>query len=156
MKTLNLFAAALLVAGAAAAATVEWSFPTDLSAGYYLKADGKGGCAFWGVKTNGSYRVIWLDRKGEVIYDQTVPQPIFGFTLGTRGLLYSYPSAPTYTAVLVDKNGAETPVFSPGEHTLTAFTTIFASEVMDKKGFFVFRIPTAPPQAITVVRYSYK
>jgi len=156
MKTLTLIAAALLVAGAAAAATVEWSFPTDLAAGYYLKADGKGGCVVWGVRTNGTYRVIWLDKKGEAIYDQTLPLPILGLSFGKRGLLYSYISAPAYTAVLVDKNGAETPVVSPGEHTLTAFTTVIVSEVMDKKGFFVFRLPTAPPQIITIVRYSYK
>ncbi|NLF39643.1 hypothetical protein GX586_09375 [bacterium] len=156
MKTTSLIVAALLVAGAAAAATVEWSFPTDLSAGYYLKADGKGGCVVWGIKTNGACRVIWLDRKGEVIYDQTLPQLIYGLSIGTRGLFYTYVSPPVYPGVFVDKNGTETPVTSPTEHTVTAFAAIIVSEVMDKKGFFVFRLPTAPPQVVTIVRYSYK
>ncbi|NLF39644.1 hypothetical protein GX586_09380 [bacterium] len=156
MKTTSLIAAALLICGAAAAATVEWSFPTDIGTVYYIKADGKGGCALWGATTNALIRVLWLDKSGQALYDQTFPGAVIGFSMGKRGLVYSRISAPTYTTVYVDKKGVETPIFLPAEHTLTAFTTVFGSEVMDRKGFFVCRLPVAPPASVTVVRYNYK
>jgi hypothetical protein len=139
------------------AATEQWRYqsPHEIT---QIMTDGKGGCAVVVADTNGVSQVIWLDKKGQVLYT-SLPAP--GFPIGAinsctpKQLVYTLLLGPPML-VQVTKTGQEIPVASIGGFLYgRPLTYGSANELSDKKGFFVINVETNTMRK-TLVRYSYK
>jgi len=139
------------------AATEQWRYQSPQEI-VQVVPDGQGGCAITVADTNGLSQVVWLDKKGQVLYTS---MQAMGFPGGSIGSCT--PKQITYTLLLgppmvvqVTKSGQEIPVASIGGY-LYGLPPVYAnnSEYSDKKGFFVFNVDTNTLRK-TLVRYSYK
>jgi hypothetical protein len=139
------------------AATEQWRYqsPHEIM---QVVPDGKGGCAVAVADTNGLMQVVWLDKKGKVLYTSL---PSMGFPIGPissctpKQLIYTLFLGPPMVIQVTNK-GQEIPVASIGGY-LYGMPLTFGnnSEYSDKKGFFVFNVETNTLRK-TLVRYSYK
>lgn len=139
------------------AATEQWRYqsPHEIT---QIMADGKGGCALVVADTNGIAQVIWLDKKGQLLYT-SLQAP--GFPIGAinsctpKQLVYTLFLGPPML-VQVTRTGQEIPVASIGGYLYgRPLTYGGGSELSDKKGFFVVNVETNTMRK-TLVRYSYK
>ena len=156
MRTRMLIAAGVTVmfAAVACALTYQWSVPAG-STVVSLMADGKGGCAFVYVETNGAMTVVWVDTKGTTKYEKALP-------LGTsavvskclkKSLVYYSQTLGSGELIQVDKKGSESSTVEPGK--VYAPLPMFAST--DKKGLFVVAIDTNQlPTRAEIIRYTVK
>jgi len=141
----------------ACAATKQWQYnsPNNIMQVY---ADGKGGCAVATTDTNNLVTVVWLDKKGKVLYESPLMSaPMIGLIQScsanqlTYTIFFGYPMI-----VQVSKKGEETPVVSIGGITYgTPLAPTLNNKLDDKKGFFIINVNTNTTRK-TLVRYSFK
>lgn len=125
--------------------------------------DGKGGCAFVRVESNDVAEVVWLDKKGELVYKTDVnvtnnPSPINVKILffKKKSLFISDVKNGENVVIEIDDNGQETTTQSAGNNVggpwLMGYT---ANELSDKRGFFTSKINLIDSRQ-EIVRFSYK
>ena len=142
---------------AASAATEQWHV-TVTGEVTQIVADGSGGCAFLRMEKGTNY-VVWLNRKGEAIYQST--------SLGTMlfsGITECTPKQILFTIisgypmmVQVSSKGVETPVAVMGGFVLGSpiSVPVTFNKLADKKGFFIYNVNTNTA-AGALVRYTFK
>ena len=162
MKT-NSFAITLVALCALAAtlyaATREWSIPIEGQT-FQIIADGKGGCAFITIGTGMVGKVVWVDKKGMVKYEDTISVPALyvGIIKCTKKeLVYSKSPASSFKVIQVDKKGQVTELSDPGKLLLGPFYPYPSSQPSDRKGFFALSAVTnPPPPSFELIRYKSK
>lgn len=157
MKYFFLITSVCLAATLLFAATEQWSY-TAPAAVYQIVGDGKGGCAFCAADTNDISTVVWLDKKGaeKFVYGPVTPifmQPTI-LSCSKKELIFGPPGFPIIAQV--DKKGDVQAVAGLTGYLLpTPLVFPFgASQLSDKKGFFVINVNTHSGQN-TIVRYSF-
>lgn len=158
MYHLSLFLAfCLVLTTIAGAATQQWIFDGDDVIRQVI-ADGKGGCAVVTQNTNGFPSITWLDKNGDVRYQETWSEAITVYIVkcSKKMLLYGVDSLPS-KFFHVDKKGVNTTI-SDGSNDLNS--GIYASVIpvncmADKKGFFTILIDLADGTQ-KLVRFSRK
>jgi len=123
-------------------------------------ADEKGGCAIATLDTNSLIKVVWCDKKGNVIYcsDKFLVSYIATIQSVSKNQLVYLATSPFPLFVQVDKKGRVTPVISIGGYMYPVPLTATAGNLnkfVDKKGFFVVNANTNI-KSHAVIRYSYK
>jgi len=158
-KTITIVAIILCASAIVLAVTEQWSVPAGAHV-YQTVADGSGGCAVYFVQTNGTGKVVWLDKKGQEKYSKTtivsVTSPIL--SCSKKQLIFNvFPTSSLPYVVSVDIKGNETEIKKDHEVVYSAsLPGIGGLQVpYDKKGFFVQSIKTNAPGA-TLYRYSNK
>lgn len=146
----------------AAAATELWSYDGWTQVRQILP-DGKGGCAFVRLETNLLAEVVWLDKKGELIYKTNINVTN---TYGTRvvnilffnkkNLFIGDVRNAVAVVIEVDTKGQETIIQHPGENVGNPLFMLYTpSELSDKRGFFVMKTDIVTHRQ-RVVRFSNK
>jgi hypothetical protein len=148
--------AAVLLTFCATAATEEWSTAEDWNIIYQVRADGKGGCAVFGVAVGGYY-IAWYDKHGDEIYNATIPGGSHGiYSCTKKTLSYSRQGVLDYEMVTVDRDGVATTVSQGNTDFLyTGIPPYQVSAVQDKKGYFVTKLNKGTSK-FYVTRYSHK
>jgi hypothetical protein len=148
--------ALVLVTLPALAATEEWSTAEDWNIIYQVRADGKGGCAVFGVAVGGYY-IAWYDKHGDEIYNVTIPDGSHGiYSCTKKTLSYSTQSVLDYEMVTVDRDGVATTVSQGNTDFLyIGIPPYQVSAVQDKKGYFVTKLNKGTGKSY-VTRYSHK
>jgi len=150
--------ATALVSAAAFAVTEEWSYGEDLAAVYQILADGAGGCAMYGITTNGQSIVVWLDKKGVAQYTKRFANSMYGLAAASKKeIVYSNASAPPMVFTHVDKKGIETTVTVASYNLVTSILgpAALSQNQADSKGFFALKLPMVSGP-IQMARFSYK
>ena len=155
-------AAALLLATVclpAAAATEQWTYD-GLTGVFQLVADGAGGCAMTRIGGSSMYsgEVVWLNNRGELIYQDGLSNTIYG-----GGIMVCTPAQLVYgdvrgsnIVIHVSQSGAVTLPAEPNTmNTSPLYLPIYQHVLADSKGFFAVRTDTNT-LAVSVVRYSNK
>jgi hypothetical protein len=143
-----------LLATGVHALTRQWGVPAGQIA-FSILADGKGGCAFAIIETNGAYAVVWVDSKGAVKYQKELPAGTSASTVKCLKKTFVYITYATTgnTLVQVDKNGQEMITSEPGK----TIATSGLPQISDKKGLFAIVTDTnQTPVRAELVRYSDK
>ncbi len=141
------------------AATEQWR-KDPVGFIYQIVADGKGGCAYVYADTNFAFSVVWLDKKGEVKFQETLISflPLHGPVIlcTPKQLIYS-DAIGLPSLVQVDKKGvpAQVPSFKGYLYPVLG-GGLPKEKLTDKKGFFVVNVDTNAPLAESLVRYSKK
>ncbi len=139
------------------AATQRWSYddaPTIVS----VMADGSGGCSYVRRETNLFGSIIWLDKKGTLVYraDFTTNLPATIVRCTKKQLIYAT-YQDSWRFVQVARDGTATPI-TAGNNTLTVpflAEEIPASFTTDRKGFFGLLVKI-PGSRVTLIRFDYK
>lgn len=161
MKTMHMLVLTALLAALASvpafAVTEAWSYGDDLSVVYQILADGAGGCAMFGITTNGESIIVWLDKKGTVNYTKRMVSSYGLASVSKKEIVYSNFSVPPYVFTHVDKKGTETSVTDAAFNLMTSmlFPTGLAQNQADSKGFFAIKLPTGPG-VVKLARFTYK
>ena len=154
---LCLVAGIILGAAAAWAATQRWSYDSAPAIAQIM-ADGAGGCAYVRRETNSNASILWLDKKGTLLYraDLVTNLPAIIVRCTKKQLVYvAYQES--WRAVQVARDGTVTPV-TAGNDTLTVpflQQQLPVSVTTDRKGFFGVLV-TIPSSRQTLVRFDNK
>ncbi len=145
------------------AATQVWTYDRssdpDGAAIIQIIGDGKGGCGTVWMDTNDVINVVWLDKKGNVKYEQQ----FYGFVLSpnviigcSKKQLVYFSGIPLPMVVQVDSKGNAKVTGTLGGY-LTGLVTLPLprQKLVDKKGFFAVNADTNDIYQ-TLVRYSHK
>ncbi len=150
---------ALLACVGAQAATEQWTY-SGLTGIFQIVADGVGGCAMTRIigGFDDSCDVVWLNKKGELLYQDGISNVLRGGILvcTPKNLVYADVRA-TNMVVHVAANGTAT-TLPAAAHTLNRPPLpypIYWHLMADSKGFFAIRTDTNT-LAATLVRYSNK
>ena len=134
----SLFAFLLVLTTLAVAATRQWSFDGEEFVRQVI-ADGKGGCAVVTFDTNSFPTLTWLDKKGQVRYQENWSDaiPVRIVTCSKKMLLYCV-DVPPWEFVHVDKKGVVTTINdTPRDLDSGLLSSVIpVSRMADKKGFF--------------------
>jgi len=125
--------------------------------------DGKGGCAFVRTETNDVAEVVWLDKKGELVYKTDVnvtnnPSPINVKILffKKKSLFINDVRNDATVVIEIDSKGQETITQSAGNNVggplLMGYTP---NELSDKHGFFTTKLNIIDSRQ-KIIRFSYK
>lgn len=175
VKKFVIISLAVLCISIAFAITEEWNLPAGQMV-YQTCADGAGGCAIFYLKTNGTTRISWLDKKGIEKYGKVInlafPTPIVVCT--KKQLVFSdFPTNGLPYMISVDSKGQESEIkmnYSaiypasitsiPGNTSFNDKKSFFSAipgnaSFSDKKGFFAQTITTNSGMS-TFHRFSYK
>jgi hypothetical protein len=141
------------------AITEQWSVPAGAIV-YQTIADGTGGCAMYYVTTNGTGYIVWLDKKGQEKYRNTlIPAGLSPVISCTKKMLIFtvYSTSSLHYAVAVDSKGVETEIKKDHAYMYPPVLPGLGSNQSsaDKKGFFIQSIKTNNMGA-TLYRYTYK
>ncbi len=136
------------------AATEQWSVDGKSMINQAV-ADGKGGAAFICRETNLIYSVLWVDKKGAVIYETAVSNAAI-ISCSNKQLVYS-DDLNGSGIVQVDNKGGTTKISKTGE---MVYASIFGmrmpgSAMVDKKGFFGVKVEVMTGRQ-KLVRFSNK
>ncbi|MCX7002191.1 MAG: hypothetical protein NTV22_02830 [bacterium] len=151
-------ALAALASVPALAVTEAWSYGDDLATVYQILADGAGGCAMYGITTNGQSIIVWLDKKGTATYTKRITNSMYGLAAASKKeIVYSNATASPYVFTHVDKKGVETSVTDAAFNLATTQLGPpgLAQNQADSKGFFAIKLPLGPG-VIKLVRFNYK
>jgi hypothetical protein len=150
---------ALIFLGAVAAwaATQRWSYDSTPVI-FQIVADGSGGCAYVRLETNTYISVLWLDRKGTLIYrvDLATNEPATIVRCTKKQLVYAA-YQDSWRFVQVANDGTATPI-TAGNNTLTVpllRQEMPVNVMADRKGFFGVLV-TIPGSRQTLVRFDNK
>jgi len=161
MNTIHMLVLAAMLAafanGAAFAVSEAWSYGDDLATVYQILADGAGGCAIFGITTNGQSIIAWLDKKGTALYTKRIASSYGLAAASKKAIVYSSITAPPYVFIHVDNKGAETTITDAPYNLMTSllFPTGLAQNQVDSKGFFAVKLPIAPG-SVKLARFTYK
>ena len=146
--------ACVLCIGFLYAATEQWSIEMGNGAIVDIKADGYGGGAFVFSGSTG-YQIVWIDKKGNKIFEKTITIAMPTLTAVTKKNLVYQLMGGSVTQVIVDKKQKEQTISASdgGIYSSNPAGTVYSS-AYDKKGFLVWKQNTNG--VITVIRYSYK
>jgi len=123
-----------------------------------IVSDGKGGCASVWIDTNDLATIVWLDKKGEVKYEQQVLGMFFSPSLiihCSKKRLVHFSGVPIPLVVQVDAKGNAKVTGTLNGYLMGVITLPIPSQkIYDKKGFFTANSDT---NAIyqTLIRYSH-
>jgi len=123
-------------------ATEEWSYDCSSNIVYLAYTDGKGGAAMVYGTPPANMTLVWLDKKGDIIYQAGISNIMaMGITGCTsKDLIYgdSYPDTGMQVFHVNSKGDKETIPAAPDTfNTLTAMIPSYGSKSDDKKGFFI-------------------
>jgi len=144
----------IICLGVYAAATEQWSSPEFTYIGQ-IRDDGSGGCAILGNEGPNTNTVVWLDKKGNILYTKTRIGIVTIAACTKKQCAYVYKESHTNNASLiqVDSKGEETVVqiadtdmTAPGKYT---------KPLEDKKGYFLV-LRTMATKRERVTRFTYK
>ena len=144
----------VLVATAVYAATEQWSIDGQCLI-FQVVADGKGGCALTCSETNGAESVIWVNKKGGIIY-QTIVSNVTIIACSNKQLVYNDDLSDSKIVQVDVKKG--TTVIEQANKKLYGsllLNVTYASEMYDKKGFFAVKIDASTGRQ-QLVRFSNK
>ena len=138
------------------AATEQWRSDGQ-KAVRQIVADGKGGCAYVREDTNSVVSLVWLDKKGAIIYSTILSNVIGNQILACtpKQLVYA-DERPDGIVIQVDQDGQETVLSTPNGHVGSGFLDVIPrSATTDKKGFFgvLFKYPASDQD---VLRFKNK
>ena len=149
------------------ALTEQWRHPVDGEI-FQVLADGKGGCGIAVLVTDDVFRVEWIDKKGEVLFDSGKMGGVFSIGTLSGPIHECTPRQLVFTGtyffpylIQVTRAGKILPAFALGGFVLgspystTPIMSLPSSRFTDKKGFFVINVDTNT-EAQTLVRYTYK
>jgi len=146
----------VLLTQTARAATEQWTF--DGSNGVYqVVADGAGGCAILRL-LSGSGEIVWLDKKGAILYQTGVSNIIAGSiaVCTPKDLVYA-DNRGSLAVYHVNKKGTVQKL-DADPNTVNTVQTLFPllyNNIADKTGFFAVKNQTNT-MTHTVIRYSNK
>ena len=159
MKTHTLLLLGLALAFAARtgqAATEQWTAFGDARI-QQVVADGNGGCAYTRLDASNNATLVWLDKKGNVIY-QAAPTNQFQWPIVvcTRKLLLYLDKRPLNVLVQVAPDGTESVLSAPNTEIGPSLMGIYRpSLVDDRRGFFAVKLGI-PVQTNTLLRFTNK
>ena len=153
---------AFIFCNALFAATELWSYDSWESTRQVVP-DGKGGCAFARQESNGVAEVVWLDKKGELVYKTNINVTNSSSSLSANILFFKKKSLfitdfrnDAKIVIEIDNKGVETTTQSPGNNVsgpmLMGYTP---SELSDKRGFFAIKTDLINHRQY-IVRFSNK
>lgn len=139
-----------------AASSEEWSVDGKAII-YQIVADGKGGCAFTRAETNGPIEILWLDKKGGVIFQSALTALVARTILScTQSQLVFADSRGVPVIFAVDKKGVSTLIETPNGYTTGPMMMVGTENFLcDKKGFFQRRVDLYSSGRNTLVRFRY-
>ena len=121
------------------AATEQWSADGKAMI-YQVAADGKGGCALIRAETNSVYSILWVDKKGAVIYEAGVSNASI-ISCSNKQLIYS-DDLNGSGIVQVNSKGGTTKISNPGEEAYASFFgklipgSVMSDKSLNKKSIF--------------------
>ena len=136
------------------AATEQWTIDMGAGSMLDLKSDGAGGGAFVFSGSTG-YQVIWVNKKGEKIFEKTITTAMPSITAITKKHLVYQLMGANITQVVVDKKANEQTISASDGNIFssTPMATVY-NPAYDKKGFLVWKQDTNG--FIKVSYYTYK
>ncbi len=144
------------------AATELWSYDGWESVRQVI-LDGKGGCAFIRMETNDIAEVVWLDKKGQLVYKTNInvtnstgffPVKILFFK--KKSLFFSDFRNTLSSVIEVNNKGQETTIQSTGNNVGGPMLMIYdQSNLSDKRGFFTIKFDVVNSRQ-SIVRFNNK
>ena len=146
MKTTFTFFILLLLVGflsiTVESATEEWSYDCGSNIVYQAYTDGKGGAAMIHGAASTNLTLVWLDKKGDIIYQAGISNimatGISGCT--SKDLIYSdvYPDTGIHVFHVNSKGEMEVIPAAPDTfNTTMSVVPSYGNKSDDKKGFFI-------------------
>ena len=127
------------------AATEEWDYEGQHQI-MQVVVDGKGGCAFLRMSTNNIQSMVWLDSKGQVVYQSVVSNAVI-FACTKKQVLFS-DKLTGEKVKQVDDKGTVTQLSEPDGRVEGSLTMQYYQNTMaDKKGFFAIKMVSPPRRA---------
>ena len=144
------------------AATELWSY-NGWEKILQIVPDSKGGCAFVRVETNDIAEVVWLDKKGELVYKTNInmtnsfgPPPINILFFKKKSLFIFDVRNDVKVVIEIDNKGQETITQSPGNDVSGPLFMLYTpSQLSDKRGFFAVKIDVIAGRQY-IVRFNNK
>ncbi len=146
------------------AATELWSYD-GWQLIWQIVPDGKGGCAFVRVESNDLAEVVWLDKKGGLVYKTNInttnnsgPSAASDFILffKNKNLFFRDIIDGASAVIEIDPKGQKTTLKSSGNDIRGPVLMFYSpSELSDKKGFFTTKMDIIDNRQ-KLVRFSYK
>lgn len=134
------------------AATEEWDHDGQHQI-IQVVADGKGGCAFLRMSTNHIQSLVWLDSKGQVLYQSVVSNAVI-FTCSKKQVVFSDKQSGD-TVKQVDVKGTVSLLDDPDRMEGPLTMQYYQNTMADKKGFFAIKM-VSPPGEQRLVRFKNK
>ncbi len=158
--TLILFLVAVFLTSITHAATEEWNFDCGSNMVYQVYADGKGGAALVYAYTFTNATLVWLDKKGQTIFQTGLSNLALMGIVGCtpKDLVYCDEYSGVGQQIFhVDSKGQKDTLAADPNSFNSSFNLIpsYRNESKDKKGFFVSFTDTNNYNSL-FVRYKNK
>ncbi|NLF39685.1 hypothetical protein GX586_09585 [bacterium] len=146
---------AALCAMSAVCATEQWSVPGGDTI-MQIVADGSGGCAFAYRDASNNVTLVWLDKKGQTIFEShPTNHYMWPVIVCTKKTLLFADLRPGPVIVQAANDGTETVLAEPGAViTSSAYGMYRQAVTADAKGFFAVNVTPISPGGQTLVRFK--